>query len=321
MIFLGLPAAGMLAFALALSLLWVLKGDLDGMDVTLSYSTRQIQMEQITMDSETFLVFMLAGEVSPDEKAAFLRAGAIVARSKLWYEMKQQFEKAQSKAGAEDAQENHLDDYVWQAKDMDISWISVLDMQQQWGDNFGLYYQRLMDAVQDTAGEILTCNHKAIEGRWHAVSAGNTRSYTCNDVILSGVEGNDRLEAGAVSICYWSQEPALTYLKRLYSELDSEKSLADQIQIKKRDSSDYIMQIQAGEHTYTGEEAADLLGLPSSCFYLYDWQKGLRIVVRGQGSGYGISLRGAAKMAKEGADENEILQYYYPEAIIEQGTF
>lgn len=316
---LGVPIVGTLMFLCGLLIIWFYKGNLDGVNITLSYSTRQIQMEQIQMDSETFLIFMLAEEIHPGEEEALLRAQAIVARSKLWYEMKQQVARK-----AEEGLDVTLDaNYVWQVKDMDISWCNILDMQKQWGDNFGIYYQRLMDAVQNTACEILTYNDAIMEGRWHSVSAGNTRPYTCNGMWLSGVEGKDSLEAGAISICYWSREPAITYLKNLYPELSTKdnESLAQQIEITKRDDSDYVVEVTAGEHVYTGEEVADLLKLPSSCFYIYDWQEGVRIVVKGQGNGYGISLKGAARMAENGADEKEILKYYYPDATVRQGIF
>ena len=44
---------------------------------------------------------------------------------------------------------------------------------------------------------------------------------------------------------------------------------------------------------------------------------GLRITVRGEGDGYGMSLRGACRMAEEGAGAEEILRYYYRAARVE----
>jgi stage II sporulation protein D len=307
---LGVPIIGTLMFLCGVGILWFHKGSLDGTGITLSYSTRQIQMEQVAMDSETFLIFMMAESISPDEEEAFLRAQAILTRSKLWYEMKQQVQTLDT-------------DSVWKVEDMDVQWWNLAQMQKKWGENFGTYYQKLMHAVQDTACEILTYEDEIIEGKWHQVSAGYTRGYVCGNIEIGGVDGQDDLEAGAISICYWNRETAILYAQKLYPELDTKEgvSLAEQIEITKRDSSDYVIQVTAGGNTYTGEEVADLFQLPSSCFYLYDWQDGLRIVVKGQGSGYGMSLKGAARMAQNGVSEEEILQYYYPEATIRQGIF
>ena len=49
----------------------------------------------------------------------------------------------------------------------------------------------------------------------------------------------------------------------------------------------------------------------SACFYISEIDCRVRIVTKGLGHGYGLSIYGANEMAKEGKTYQEILSYYY----------
>jgi len=54
------------------------------------------------------------------------------------------------------------------------------------------------------------------------------------------------------------------------------------------------------------------LGLNSPEFYIYYMSEGVRTECYGLGSGYGLNICGAEKLANEGKDYSDILEYYFP---------
>lgn len=66
----------------------------------------------------------------------------------------------------------------------------------------------------------------------------------------------------------------------------------------------------------TGEEFRTALGLKSSCFSIKEVDGQLRIVTKGLGHGFGLSMYGANELAKEGQNYRDILKYYYSDVDI-----
>ena len=78
-----------------------------------------------------------------------------------------------------------------------------------------------------------------------------------------------------------------------------------------REESGYVKTIQVGNSSVSGEEFRKVFSLNSACFYIREIDGRVRIVTKGLGHGYGLSIYGANEMAKEGKTYQEILSYYY----------
>ena len=70
------------------------------------------------------------------------------------------------------------------------------------------------------------------------------------------------------------------------------------------------------EISFSAEEAALALGIPSLWFRLEDYADTIRVIAKGIGHGYGMSQYGAGTMAKTGKSYKKILKYYYPKTRI-----
>ena len=74
----------------------------------------------------------------------------------------------------------------------------------------------------------------------------------------------------------------------------------------------YVLEIQAGNQDFQGEEMRELLKLPSSCFIVQTDKEMIRFLCRGGGHGLGLSQWTAGKMAEENKQYQEILNYFFP---------
>lgn len=65
----------------------------------------------------------------------------------------------------------------------------------------------------------------------------------------------------------------------------------------------------------SGEQFSKTFNLPSQCFYIEDFNGGIRIVSKGRGHGFGMSLYGAEMMSRENKTYEEIINYFYQSIV------
>ena len=170
-------------------------------------------------------------------------------------------------------------------------------------------YSRMYRAVTNTVGQVIQINGEYRELPYHALSAGKTR-----DGQLLG-EQFSHVEASACSL----DLKAENYLQIfVLSEQELQMVLGeefdpDQMELV-RDSSEYVIKVQCPKKEWQGEEFRTLLHLPSSCFWMEETGKGIRVTVKGSGHGFGISLYTADRMAQNGDGIQEILDQFYKNA-------
>lgn len=171
------------------------------------------------------------------------------------------------------------------------------DMEHKWGiTNYRKNYEKLEDIWDMTMGMVLTYEGEIITAAYHKISNGSTR------------DGKEVLK-----------EEAYPYLK--IKECPKDVEAAEQMQtivledmdakVTKYDSAGYVLSVQVGDKTYSGEEFRNVHGLASSCFVLQKYDGKLRVTTRGVGHGLGMSQYAANEMAKEGKDYVEILGYFF----------
>ena len=192
---------------------------------------------------------------------------------------------------------------------------TILELQELWGEQYENYYQKLQTLIGATAGEILRYKENPIYAAYHQVSAGNTRTmseyYEKSDMpYLQGVACHEDTSAeGYLNVYFWTKEEFKNLCKGIFPEEVIES--ADDIQIQKRDSTGYVLQVQVGQTLYEGEVFRKKLNLPSACFEMTLLEEDVRIVTMGQGHGFGLSQQMGKVLAEEGKTYREILEYFY----------
>ena len=197
---------------------------------------------------------------------------------------------------------------------------TISELQELWGDQFEVYYQKLQELIKKTAGETLQDANGYIYAAYHQVSAGNTRNineYYEKNIMpyLQSVNCHgDTTAEGYLEVYYWTKDDFLAFYNQIF--LEQSISGGEDIQIVKRDTAGYVLQVQVGQTVYEGEEFRDRLQLPSACFDMKVLDGDVRIVTMGSGHGFGLSQHMAKVLAEEGKNYKEILQYFYPGVVL-----
>ncbi len=194
-------------------------------------------------------------------------------------------------------------------------------------ENYTENLDKITFCVEETRGEILTCDGKPIDAAYHAVSSKNTR----NASEISGQEEKSYLKSvdshmdipspEYLKISYMEKEEMAEKLQVLLSDKDvtiDAESLPDSLVVETRDSADYVTEVRYDSVILNGEAVREALGLPSSCFYFAQLDGKIRITTKGLGHGLGLSQYGANELALQGKDYKDILNYYYNNVEIEK---
>lgn len=192
---------------------------------------------------------------------------------------------------------------------------TILELQELWGAQYENYYQKLQALIEATTGETLQYNENYIYAAYHQISAGNTRTmseyYEKSEMpYLTGAACHEDTSAeGYLNVYFWTKEEFTNLCKSAFP--DEIINSGSDIQIQKRDSAGYVLQVQVGQTIYEGETFRKKLNLPSACFELTLLEEDVRIVTMGQGHGFGLSQQTGKILAEEGKNYREILAYFY----------
>lgn len=178
-------------------------------------------------------------------------------------------------------------------------------MEEAWGMKYAVYHHKLEKAWNDTEGQVLYYGEDVALTPYFRLSNGTTRD--AKEAL--GSEDYPYLKMVECPLDVESKEELKT---RTFDDLKAE--------VKETDSAGYVLSVQAGEETVNGEEFRNAYDLDSSCFTLQDYDGKLRITTRGVGHGLGMSQYTANRMAKEGKDYKEILDYFFSGTEIKEVT-
>lgn len=254
------------------------------------------QAEKESPNDEELLIGMLAAAIPINYPQETLKAQAVILRTQL--EGKAENGKA----------------------------YSAEEMKELWGtEAFADYYARLKTAVEETQGMILTYDGETAYAPYHAVSAGYTRSSDSlfakgEYPYLKSVECKTDIEAeGYLTIEYRTIEEFTEKVNTSFPSCQlSKNSLFMELQIKKTDKAGYVETIVVGTQELSGEEFRRAMGFPSACFVIEAYEENVRIVTKGLGHGLGFDQYYAKRLAEDGKQMTEILNYFFEGAIITQ---
>lgn len=164
------------------------------------------------------------------------------------------------------------------------------------------HFSQIIDSVQ---GMFLKYQNQTILPFLHYSNDGRTLSHK-EYPYLSSVKS------------IWDLASPYYLTIRDYSYSDIQKILGFSITpnskiIIHNDSSSNII---VDHYPYTFSEFQKLFHLNSSIFYFIIYQNSIRIITKGLGNSYGLSIFGANEIAKNGANYIQILSYYFPKTKI-----
>lgn len=238
---------------------------------------------------EDYIAGILPGQMQITYQEETLKAQAVIIRTNL---LKKGMEFYGSESPAEAARAIQEKDL----KEMGFHYSSPEELKELWGyEQWEEYDRKLWEAVEATAGQILTVEGQIIELPYHAVSAGRTR-----DGRLLG-EGYAYLESVD---CPEDMESA-DYLHIQLLELE------ELPEITAKDDAGYVTELRMEDEILAGEEFRSRFCLNSSSFTLDKTEEGIRVVTKGLGHGLGLSMYQANQLAWKEQTYLEILHYFY----------
>lgn len=259
------------------------------------------EIEEVALDS--YLCNVVSAEMPADFEEEALKAQAVVARTYTIYKIEN---KKHENADI-------CDDYsCCQA------WISKQDRMAKWQENEAeSNWNKIMQAVNDTKGKIITYNAEPINAFFHANSGGVTESSLniwgkIDYPYLKSVEtvGEEGYTQYASQVTF-SKQDLINKIKTKYEDCVIDFSQQDCINILEYTTSGRVKTIKFGNIEIAGTEARTLLGLKSTNFTFSIEGENIIFSVTGYGHGVGMSQTGADALAKEGSDYESIIKHFY----------
>lgn len=265
--------------------------------------------EVLKMGLEEYILHVVAAEMPASYDIEALKAQAVAART---YAAKHMTGEAKCKSGHTIC----TDHTCCQA------FITTEKLILQWGTGFAKYYEKVLTAVLDTQGEVITCDGELITAVYHSSSGGMT-------------EDSEAVFAMAlpylVSVESAGEEESPQYMdEKIYSEKEfieivnkefpqAKMSMVDgKIDIWGRTDSGRVKLVSLGDTVITGQQMRDAFKLHSTNFSFEIGGGQVKIICIGYGHGVGMSQCGANVMAESGSDYYEILKHYYTGVEVEK---
>lgn len=196
------------------------------------------------------------------------------------------------------------------------AWISDEDYLDSRGGKTDL--DKIRQAVEDTAGLVLTYWGKLAETTYFSCSGGRTE-----DALAVWGEDIHYLQ----SVESPGEEHAADYEEEIYFTTEALSSALGQeltgqpdqwLGMVTRTEGGGVATMVIGGVRYSGTELRRLLGLKSTYFTVTTDEGGITVTTRGNGHRVGMSQQGADAMAAKGRQFDEILAYYYPGTVIDK---
>lgn len=261
------------------------------------------QKQQIeTVPLETYIEGVVSAEMPAEFELEALKAQAMAART---YIFKRLYEGRFSDVpkGAQ------VSDTVKHQAYMDIQ-----QRKERWGEQYEWKAKKIKQAVNETAGIILTYRGEPIDATFFATSNGFTENadeywdkqipYLRSVASPWDIESPRFEERVTLSIAELEEKLGV----RLEAQAASRGTW---YQVLDTTTGNRIGRIRIGGKEFTGREIREKLGLNSSSFTMRLSQKQVMITTRGYGHGVGMSQWGANGMAKSGNNAEQIVKYYY----------
>lgn len=195
---------------------------------------------------------------------------------------------------------------------------SLSECREKWGNETDLYRRRIMGAVEDTLGQLLTYEGELITVMYHAMSGGRTEDaaavFSASLPYLTSVESRGEEGArGFFTETTFSYEDMTKALNAAFPGLETTpEELKRSFSIARYTDSGRVAEVSVDGKTVQASALRKALGLRSTWFSITSDGEGITFQQRGYGHGVGMSQVGANSMAASGSGYGDILRHYYP---------
>ena len=261
------------------------------------------EIEELGLDK--YLYGVVSAEMPVSYEMEALKAQAVVARTYTIYQIKNN--------GTKHVGANICDSYAccqaWISKENRFSKWEESEKESNW--------QKIVAAVDETKGKIITYEGQPINAFFHSNSGGITESSVniwggieypyLKSVETAGEEGYSQYS----SEVSFSKEELINKLKETHNEIEINWNEENAIQILEYTESGRVRTIKFGNTSIAGTEARTILGLKSTNFVIEYLDETIIFSVKGYGHGVGMSQTGADSLAKQGNGYEEIIKHFY----------
>ncbi len=253
-----------------------------------------------TFAERDFLIYTVAAELPASYPPEALKAQAVAAYTYYTYQ------KNRHAAGVEDA------DFSDVPGDFPTAYTAEA-LKKRWGDEYEHYLQKIADAVDAVAGEMVLYNGEPIFAAYHSCNSGLTETAkTVWNVdypyLRSVASSGDKLSPKYSSTVTVSDKEFAAAFPELKLTGDAGTWITGKPTVSEAGT---VTSITIGGKSLTGREVRTALGLRSACFTVSHGTEGFTFTVTGYGHGVGMSQYGAKEMADRGFTYDEILKHYY----------
>ena len=271
--------------------------------IKLLHSKENETIEELQLDE--YLYGVVAAEMPADYEIEALKAQAVAARTYTIYKIINSSGKHQNADICDDST-------CCQA------WISKEERMNKWEEEEKeKNWNKIVLAVDSTAGKIITYKAEPINAFFHSNSGGITEVVSevwggrdlpyLKSVETSGEENYNQYNSEAEL----SKKELVELLKKEYKDLDINFEEKDCIKILKYTSSNRVKTVKFGNTEIPGVKVRSLLGLKSNKFSIEIKEDSIVFYVIGYGHGVGLSQTGADSLAKMGVLYQDILKHFY----------
>ncbi len=276
------------------------------------YSGRTVQVynmetaQLMTLDLEQYLTGVVAAEMPASFDVEALKAQAVAART---FTVSRMANPNPHVTALDSRAQLSTNPQTCQA------WISDAEQKKRWDKKYKEYHRKIVQAVSETAGEVLRYDGTLIEPLYHA-SCGGGRTEDAEEVW-----GNAKPYLVSVA-CNHSTDPhtgaqATMSLQQMGQKLGVDGAAAvgnfgDFMQLLSSTASDRVKILRIGNETFSGTQLRSALGLKSS---LVSWEidgDEITFTTNGYGHGVGLCQYGANYYAEQNNSYQQILSRYYP---------
>ena len=258
------------------------------------------------IDIEQYLIGVVAAEMPSDFHKEALKAQAVAARTYVLYnEQNRQDDK-------------HKDEVVCTDHTHCQAYLSYEELKEVKGEDWIEHdYQKIVEAVNSTKGQVMTYNNEIILPLYFSTSSGKTENsaevFSVQEPYLQSVESTfDNKSPKYESEISISIPEFIDNIKSKYSNLEIDKNnIENNIEVLEYSEGGSIENIKVGNIELEGRDLRSIFNLNSSNFEIKFSNNNVIFLVKGYGHGVGMSQWGADGMASEGYMYYEILKHYY----------
>lgn len=243
--------------------------------VIMEYETGEVKL-----GVEDFLIYVLAAEFEDGDNKEYMKLKCVLYRTMIHNTFGTKSEMSSA--------------YI------NMNFITENEARTTFGEKYNENIALIRSVIDETKNQKIYYNGKLITPMYHELSTGVTRNGSSINKCFQSAECPEDINAE-------------NYIKEFTfsKEEISEKLGTDKIAVVNRCEGDYVTKIRVGDRILTGEIFREILQLPSSSFTVTDEGEGVKIVSKGIGNGYGISMNTAKSKSNAGENYKDIISYFY----------